>query len=216
MLFRSILSFYYPGTTLGLTAQGLPWNSLGGERVEVLTTRPQHDGELVGLAERLIRELEQATAWQFRVRPQIRVYPTVAVFRDATGKPGWVAASTRGRVIRMQPVAALRAAGRLEETLRHELLHLLIESRAHRSLPLWFREGVVLVLSREQAAPAGAAISDPATLDRMLLEARTQEEMRRAYRAAQAQVEALIVRYGREAVLGWVERGLPPELIRSR
>lgn len=214
--YEEILRFYYPGTTLGLTAQGIAWKSLGGERIQVLTTRPQVDGFLVGEAERLMHELESDTGWRFRTQPQLRIYPSVAVFRDATGKPGWVAASTSGRVIRMQPVATLRSAGQLEETLRHELLHLLLESHAHPSLPLWFREGLVLVLSENAAdRTAPAAATDLALLDRMLLEARTQDELRRAYLAAQAQVRLLIGKFGKAKVLGWVERGLPLGLLAS-
>jgi stage II sporulation protein D len=210
---REILQFYYPGATPGLTAQGLHWQGLAGERVEVLTTRPPQDGFLVGWAERTMREMEEATAWRFGARPQIRVYPSVEVFRNATGKSGWVAASTTGRVIRTQPVEKLRAAGTLDSTLRHELLHLLVESRAHRGLPLWFREGIVLVLAGERRAASGKAVEDSAELDRRLREARTEEELRRAYDAAQARVEALIVQHGKTTVLGWVERGLPSELL---
>lgn len=214
--YDEILRFYYPGAERGLTAQGLRWNALAGERVELLTTRPQQEGFLVELADRNVRELEQATGWRFEARPQVRVYPTVEIFRNATGRPGWEAASTRGRVIRMQPAETLRAAGSLEPTLRHELLHQLIEGRAHPTLPLWFREGVVLALAagpaRPQAAPAGRLML-PAEIDRALRNARSEAELRRAYAAARAQVEALIAQHGTATVQGWVERGLPAELL---
>ena len=36
--YREILEFYYPGTKLGVSAQGFSWQSLSGERVEVMTT----------------------------------------------------------------------------------------------------------------------------------------------------------------------------------
>jgi len=64
------------------------------------------------------------------------VYPTIAIYRDATGAPGWVAASTLGNVIRLQPISTLQRTHALDSTLRHEFLHLLIESQArpaHRS-----------------------------------------------------------------------------------
>src|SRR5262249_53101516 len=51
--YRQILDFYYPGTALGVAAQGFPWRQLGGERVDVITTKPGEDGFLVGVADRL-------------------------------------------------------------------------------------------------------------------------------------------------------------------
>jgi stage II sporulation protein D len=211
--YRDILSLYYPGTLLGLTAQGLHWQALRGERVEVLVTRPEQEGFLVGGIELQLRELERMTGWTLATRPQFRVYPTVEVFRNAAPQPGWVAASTEGRVIRLQPIATLRAAGSLESTLRHELLHLLVESRAHPELPTWFREGIVLALSETERPPTAASPPrDATTLGRMFREAQTQEEMRRAYQAAREHVSALIRDRGRAVVLSWVERGLPQEL----
>jgi stage II sporulation protein D len=216
--YREILEFYYPGTTLGLTAQGISWQALATERTELLTTRPQEDQPVLALAEQLMRGAEEQSGWDFKVHPRLKVYPTVAAFRDGTARPGWVAASTRGRVIRLQPLRVLRSRRILEPTLRHELFHLLVESRAHRSLPLWFREGIVLYLA--QASPLAAQAASPqgetgvrrdsAALEQLLLAPQSREEMEQAYRAVRARVEALVARYGREIVLGWVERGLPP------
>jgi len=208
--YREILSFYYPGTALGLTAQGLGWQARAGERVELLSTRPTEDQSLIALAERLLRGAEQRTGWPLGQRPQLRVYPSVEVYRNATGQPGWVAASTRGQVIRLQPARVLREAGTLESTVEHELLHLVVESRAHPRLPLWFREGVVLYLSQARSAvPSGDPSIGLEQLERMLSQPRSEEELRRAYAAARARVEELVARHGLPAVLGWVEAGLP-------
>jgi stage II sporulation protein D len=118
----------------------------------VLTTQPGGDQFLVGLADGLVKATEQRTGLRWESAPRLRVYPTVVAFRDATGEPGWVAASTRGRTIRLQPVAVLRSRGSLESTMQHELLHALVESRARAGLPLWFREGVVGFLTANQKA----------------------------------------------------------------
>ncbi len=208
--YREILSFYYPGTALGLTAQGLPWQMRAGERVELLSTRPSEDESLIALAERLLRGAEQRTGWQLGQRPQLRVYPSVEVYRNATGQPGWVAASTRGRVIRLQPARVLRDAGTLESTVEHELLHLVVESRARPDLPLWFREGAVLYLSQSRAAakPGDASISLE-QLERLLSQPRSEQELRRAYAAARARVARMVERHGWATVSQWVERGLP-------
>jgi len=210
--YKEILDFYYPGTALGLTAQGLRWHALGGERLEILTTRPQQEGFLVEQAEGVLQEMEQTAGWRLQTRPQIRVYPSIDVYRNATGKPGWVAATTRGRVIRLQPAATLRGAGSLSETLRHELLHMIVESRAHRSLPHWFREGIVLAHTRPRREIPSANLPGLAAIEQALRESRTLAELRRAYDAAQAQVESLVRQYGRAAVWSWVERGLPASL----
>ncbi len=94
-----------------------------------------------------MHESEESTGLVYRASPRLKIYPTVAAFRNSTGEPGWVAASTRGRTIQMQPSDVLREAGTLESTIRHELLHMLIDSYAAPGTPLWFREGLVLYLT---------------------------------------------------------------------
>jgi stage II sporulation protein D len=170
---RQILEFYFPGTVLGLSARGFAWVRLGGERVEVWSTHPQQDGALVELADRALEEAERRAGFALSVRPRIRAYPTVAAFRDATGEPGSVAASTLGHAIRLQPHALL--GDRLRSTLLHEMLHVVLEQRAHPTLPPWFREGLVKFLAE----------------------------------GADARLSALIQRHGRQAVMGWLESGLP-------
>ena len=180
--YRDILAFYYPGAVVGLSASGIHWTRLAGERIELWTTAPARDREWIGVAERLLADAESTTGMQLDAHPQLRLYPTVAMFRDATGEPAWNAASTKGRIIRMQPAGLNRAV------LKHELLHLLIESRARAGLPWWFREGLALSL-------AGGAPPDS-----------------KAYADARRRTDDCIARYGRGAVLGWVAAGLPPEL----
>ena len=200
--YREILAFYYPGASLGLTASGLSWHMLSGERMELWTTAPAQDRALLGMAEQLLREAEERTRLRLEMKPRLKVFPSVAIFRDATGEPGWVAASTRGRVIRLQP-RSNRA------TLRHEIYHLLIESHAQTQLPLWFREGLVLALAGGPRASIGRL---PADLDHAIRQTADIGDAREGYAAARARVEECIARYGETAVTGWVTRGLPPEL----
>jgi len=218
--YREILAFYYPGTTVGLTAQGLAWVRLGGEGLDLLTTRPDADGALLPRAERLLHAAEAVAGWSLAARPELRVYPSVRVYRNATGEPGWVAASTRGRVVRMEPQEALRAAGALDSTLRHEFLHLLVEGRARAEVPLWFREGLVLYLSGEDVTPANADAAagrvDFASLERALAAPVSAAAQRSAYRRAQRAVAGLVEARGRAEVLSWLERGLPANLTASQ
>lgn len=209
--YRQILAFYYPGTSVGVTAQGFAWQLLGGERVQVITTRPGEDQALVGLGDRMAVVAEQRSGLHWVERPKLKVYPTVSTFRDATGEPGWVAGSARGNVIRLQPLAVLRGRGAFDSTVLHELLHALIESRARSGLPLWFREGAVEYLTVDWRAhsrnPGQIPPEDAAFL-------RSQEQARRAYVAALDCFAALVDQFGQPTVLAWMERGMPPEATR--
>ncbi|MGH9794902.1 MAG: SpoIID/LytB domain-containing protein [Candidatus Acidiferrales bacterium] len=208
--YREILSFYFPGTRVGVSAQAIAWRAAGSPRIELLTTQPREDGSVVELAERLLSEAEARFGSKVRIRPQLRVYPSVEVYRDATGQPGWMAASTRGRLVRMQPVEALRRQGALEETLRHEMMHVVVENHARRGLPLWFREGLVLLLSN--GSRKDEELVDVDEVERMLRAPRDRAELNRAQAAARAHVAALVQRHGVAQVIQWVSRGIPADV----
>jgi stage II sporulation protein D len=212
--YREILAFYYPNTSIDngtASPRVVSWVKVSSERADFETARPSQEPALAAVADRLIVALESATGRRFDVRPLIRVYPTIEAFRDDVGEPGWVAASTRGRVIRMQPVASLRERGVLESTLRHELAHVLIDSRAPSTLPLWFREGLVLWLTEPRGNPASTAV-DLDALSRTLEHPQSEQELRRSYQAALGTLERLVRAHGRETVLSWIERGVPRAL----
>ncbi|MDX2180659.1 MAG: SpoIID/LytB domain-containing protein [Bryobacteraceae bacterium] len=175
--YREILAFAYPGTVVGLTASGFAWRFAGGERVDVLTT--QSERALVERADRALREAELRAGLRFDGRPRLRVYPTVAAFRDATGQPGTVAAIARGSTIQAQPRVS-------EVTLRHEMLHVVLESNTRSTHPWWFREGLALALNDERSA-------DP------------------RYAQAVKRVNELIARNGRETVMRFWRDGLPAD-----
>lgn len=210
--YREILSYYYPGTKLGGSAQGIAWQQLSNEELQLLTTRPDEDSQLLPVATRVLRDAQSATGLTFKATPRIKVFPTVAMFRDTTGEPGWVAATTRGRTIQLQPAEVLRGAGTLESTLRHELLHILIESYAGASTPVWFREGLVLYLSEPKSAAQDEEFKDGAKLESALRNPASEADLRRAYAAAHARVAELVRKYGERVVIGWVGQGLPREV----
>ncbi|MCP5118337.1 MAG: hypothetical protein GY953_46590 [bacterium] len=184
--YRDILAFYYPGTELGVAAQGFQWTHMGGERVDVYSTEPGSNRGAVAMAERALGEAERRSGLSYSRQPRVRIYPSVAAFRDATGEPGWVAGSVRGGTIRLQPSAVTEA------TLLHEMLHLVLASEAHPSLPWWFREGLTLHLAGDRETGAGPRSGD--------------------YAAARRRVEELVERFGRDQVLEWLRRGLPAEV----
>jgi stage II sporulation protein D len=211
--YREILAFYYPGTKLGGSAQGSPWQQLANEDVELLSTQPDRDRALLSMASRYVHESEESTGLLFRSQPRLKIYATVAAFRNSTGEPGWVAASTRGRTIQLQPADVLRQAGTLESTLHHELLHMLIESYARSSTPLWFREGLVLYLAGPKPQTTEATtFEDVAALEKVLRAPASEEQLRSAYAEAQRRVAQLARQHGKETLLGWVQNGLPTEV----
>jgi stage II sporulation protein D len=211
--YREILAFYYPGTHLGVAAQGIPWQQLANADIELFTTRPNRDRSLIPLATHFLHESEESTGLIYRGKPRLKVYATLAEFRNSTGEPGWVAASTRGRTIQMQPPDLLRDAGTLDSTIHHELLHMLIESYARPGLPQWFREGLVLYLTTPNAAAApGAGPDNLSALESSLRAPQSEQELRRAYLQAQARVAQLAQQHGKDTLIDWVQNGIPPEV----
>jgi stage II sporulation protein D (peptidoglycan lytic transglycosylase) len=197
--YREILAFYYPGAQVSRTGMGVKWTRLGGEGVSLWTARPQRDRNLLARAEQIRRELAQRFSWQPSRDWEIRVYPDVDTFRNATGEPGWVAARSNGLRIDMQAHAGLR----------HEMLHGMVESRAAPGLPLWFREGLVEWL--DHPTPSAREQKD----DLGIRQRQDRERAQHAYAAAKARVAALVNRYGETTILGWLARGLPAEVRNS-
>jgi stage II sporulation protein D len=212
--YREILAYYYPGTKLGIAAQGVSWQKLTGENVELLTTRPAQDQPLVSLGARLVRETEASTGLAFAAVPQWKAYPTVAMFRDATGEPGWVAATTRGHTLQSQPADVLKQAGTLESTLRHELLHMLIEAHAKPGTPVWYREGLVLYLSEPNAnIHSPSEFKSASELEKAIANPTSEDQLRAAYSVAHAKVADMAKRYGKQKLILWVQQGLPADVI---
>jgi stage II sporulation protein D len=202
--FRQILAAYFPGTRIGVSAQDIRWVSSKTNRADILATTATPAGPVSAAIDRALARAEQLTAMTAPVRPEIRVYPGIDVYRDATGEPGFVAAATRGRIIHLQSAVRLISERRLDSVLTHEMLHVIIAGRA--KLPRWFVEGLVQELEQPGAVPpAPLAASTEITLLRPTSETR----LRAAYRNAQAAVAALIKKHGRATVLSWTAKGLP-------
>ncbi len=205
--YREILAFYYPGAAIGLNAQGLRWQRLSGENISLLTLFPEVDSAVMGLAERQLRAVAARTGWAVPAKLEIRVYPDLDTFRNATGEPGWVAAHAEGFRIELQPTATLRGRHALESTLRHEIIHLMMAGQAAPGLPVWFHEGLAEWI--ENPIATGPAGTPPPAEFRQTVE---PSRARRAYAESHAMVAGLVRRYGELAVFGWVKRGLPPEV----
>lgn len=206
--YRDILAFYYPGTAVGLTAKGIPWQRLSGERVTMLSMQPSQDASTLAIADRQALEAAQRIRRQFTKNVEIRVYLDIETFRNATGEPGWVAAHTSGSRIDLQPAAVLKSRGSLESTLRHELMHVLLEMDARPGLPVWFREGLAAYFSN-LVPTSGTAASIP---DTDIFQTADRDRARAANRNAHLRVAELVRRYGEATVLTWLRAGLPREV----
>jgi len=84
---------------------------------------------------------------------------------------------------------------------------MVLESRASANAPLWLREGLVVYL--ENPALVKPAAGNLSTLDSRLRAAKTEAEMRAAYRDSASAVAELVAREGLPAVLAWMKNGLP-------
>ena len=208
--YKQILAFYYPGTSLGKSAQGLAWQKREGERFEMLSTRPDQDAQVLTTADSVLPALESELGWKLDFRPQLKVYPTLDTFRDSTGQPGWIAAFTRGQSISLQPLAVLQKKSILESTLRHEFTHLLIEARAHPGTAVWFREGLVLYFSDPTHHFEPVRMTD-AEMEKAFFRTDDRQALERAYAAARTKVAQMVQQNGKDTVLMWLNNGLPKE-----
>jgi stage II sporulation protein D len=207
--YRRILEFYYPGASVGLTAQGLQWEKHQSEHFELLTSqRVPNEDQVLSLAESILAALESELGWKLDLKTQLKFYPTLDAYRNSTGQPGWIAAFTRGSVISLQPLATLRNKSILESTLRHEFSHLLIESRAHPGTPMWFREGLVLYLADPKQTVAPVAMTEKA-MEAGLQHPANRQMLEQSYAAAKTKVAQMVQQNGRGAVLEWLSSGLP-------
>ena len=150
--------------------------------------------------------MESDLGWGLESKTQLNVYPTLDAYRDATVQPGWIAAFTRGHVISLQPLATLQQKSVFESTLRHEFIHLLVETRAHPSTPLWFREGLVVYLSDPRSNFKPVQMKEDA-IKAALEHPEDRQRLQRAYDAARTKIAQMIQQNGRETVLQWLSSG---------
>lgn len=182
---QQILAYYFPGTTIRQSN----WISLRGERL-MGEFASQGDAWVLQQAEAALAEAEKRSGIRCAKPPKLRLYGSIQAYRDETGEPGFVVASTRRGVIRLQPVAKWRP--RLKEVLLHEMLHVLL-GQSGRRMPLWEEEGRVMRLAGEGCPPAALAKQT----ELALASPRSEAELRAAYRNACGAVANLLRADGR-------------------
>ena len=129
--------------------------------------------------------------------------PTTDIFLNATtgdfvgrtGQPWWAAAATKGNLIELQPVEILKRRRVLDTTLRHELVHILIDKLSRGRTPRWLAEGAALYFAGEGPLVKRYASKEKFTtkeIDDRLNKASSADEMRKAYAAAYGEVSGLV------------------------
>jgi stage II sporulation protein D len=206
--YRDILAFYYPGASISVAASGIAWKKSASAELDVFAVENDR-GAVTGAAARALSWAELQTKMFPAMRPAVYVYPSVEIFRDATGEPGWVAASTRGNKIRMQPAKVLDS--RVEKVLRHEFIHLLLETNAAPQTPLWFREGLAMLLGGD--TPSQEPRLPPQEMEKILSSRADYKATQAAYASALDTVARLEQQHGRGELLRWLNSGIPSAIL---
>ncbi len=139
-----------PGPPLPASASaGVPRISRGGPP-DVAIALPENDEpERAGLADFVSRE-RAALAGAIGVAPGssvvMHVHPTSSAYETVTGQPWFTLGSVVDGELHVVPLSTLRSGGVLERTIKHQLVHLLVDG-ALMNRPTWVREGAALHFS---------------------------------------------------------------------
>ena len=213
--FQQILTHYFPGTRLDRGDNAETRSEVGpvtrsassGQRVSVFNFRltsprkidtsdaEQLLGLLVESRTELLRSAKAAGIVVDFPKIEVVVNATTGDFVGRTGMPPWAAAGTKNNRIELQPLRILKQRRILETTVRHELVHVLIETIGGGRTPRWLTEGLAIHLAgegrwMESHAPEKSVSIE--AVERALASATSREEMRSAYAAAYQLVRELI------------------------
>jgi stage II sporulation protein D len=205
--YLEILAFYLPGTAVRVSAADDGWKSTRGTSWNLRTV-----GSATLWMELGNSEWEKArSVFPTQAIPQPTVYamPSTELYRQTTGEPGWLLASTRGSDIFLQPASVLQGNGAMRKILLHEFLHVLVEQESSSKTPLWLREGLVEFLvdgSRQYESFPEVSLT---TLDANLSHPPDKASSQRAHSAAASMVAGLVKHYGFATVRRWLREGVP-------
>ncbi len=140
---------------------------------------------------------------------EIFVNETTGDFVGRTRQPPWVAAATLRHRIEIQPLAILKRRGILETTLRHELVHVLVDAVGGKQTPRWLAEGLALHYADEGRLIAQYEPRKRIGIEELELRlagAKSPAHMKAAYASAYREVKDLISTEGEAGVWRRVAR----------
>jgi stage II sporulation protein D len=208
---REILSFYFPYAVPGITPADHGWQRVAGAGWTLLTTQPASGLLAAGNA-----AWAQAQAlFGSADGPIVEELPSTELFRQTTGEPGWMLASTRGSQVFLQPATVRQDSGETEALLLHEFLHVLVEQQAGEGAPLWLREGLVEILAGSSRQKLESVALPASEVDAGLAHPENAAISRRAHQAAAQMAGLLCARYGMPAVRAFLHNGVPSAAIKS-
>ena len=204
--FQQILAHYFPGTSVSNYRNDVASVRSSHFRVVHPRTVTTQDAQYVlDLLEKNRSELMNriATAGLEAPVPDLEIIfnETTGNFVGRTGMPPWAAAATRNNKIELQPLKLLKQRRILETTLRHELVHVFVDTIGSGQTPRWFAEGMALHLAGE-----GRLLERPRetmsieAVEQALVSPKSASEMKSAYAAAYYRVKELIRREGEQKV----------------
>jgi hypothetical protein len=134
---------------------------------------------------------------------EVVINETTGDFVGRTGMPPWAAAATKHNRIELQPLPLLKRRRILETTLRHELVHVLVDSIGGGQTPRWLAEGMAVHLAGEGKMMEHHQPNNVLSVEiveQALASAKTAAEMRTAYAAAYKLVKEIIQAEGEAKV----------------
>jgi SpoIID/LytB domain protein len=179
-----ILNRYFPGTEVRGSAES---GAVADRRVRLDIIVPAGEererDRIAGLGRAALLEFSEKIGVAVPAYVQLVFHPTVEAYTRASRQPWWTTGATRGARVDLLPLSVLRERGVLEETVRHELAHVISGERL-TGRPIWVREAVAMDLAGDlQSAPA-SILSCPT--DAEWLSIRSAAALRSAYRRAGA------------------------------
>ncbi|HKR13422.1 MAG TPA: SpoIID/LytB domain-containing protein [Pyrinomonadaceae bacterium] len=206
LTYRQILTKYFPGANLGPRIN-VTTRSLASENFQITfprTTEAREAESLLALLESTRSQLLRRTGMDIRLpQLQIIVNETTGDFTGRTGMPSWAAAATRDNRIELQPLTLLKKRRILETTLRHELVHVIVDSLGGGQTPRWLTEGMALYVAGEGTMLPRNGENErltPEALEQKLASVRTAAEMQNAYAAAYHALRQLVRAEGEQRV----------------
>lgn len=169
----AILQKYFPGLSIepigpsfARTAPGprLADSAVSVDPGDIAISLPDDDeGEREALARMAWRardDLARALDVPAPARLTLRFHPTTGEYERATGMPWFASGALVQGEVHLLPLAVLHERGVLERTIRHELVHVMIDGVLGRR-PAWVREGAAIYFAGERPIP-GEPVERPA------------------------------------------------------